>query len=407
MTLSEFVQILNKHLGYLIEKDEKTKRKSNTLILRGFLLNFVSPDAPEDSNVQDFHPLDQSSDFLSKVYNGSAQLPYDDANSILNRLDAGAFSDFVKLRPAEKTLKALKADLRKYGKKLNIDDYEYDLMLILKEILIDIVENDEFSRLKDYAANNLLNEVNFECPLKKNHPKTIKLIKTRKKQIIGKSNLIPNYMILRIYPSGLTKEQKSQFDAIKKEPSKIDDDSNQICVCNDCYKKYMLNPTIDDYKYILSVKKNLATAKTTSTIISSVHIEEQINDILKALCNLDSSNIDIELRMKPLEIANKILPENIDLNKLIQNNLPYYYPIQRMLSSLDEKKATFKIIADQVTLCFDKLSVFNDEQNYVFYSLVDWILEQSGFDKAIYRLAAEKIVSFFVQDCEVFHEISK
>ena len=95
MTLSDFLQLLNKHLGYLIEPDETTNRTKNALIVRGFLLNFVSPNAPESMDVKDYNPLNQSDDYLGKIYRGVVQLPYKDANSILNRLDATAFSDFI------------------------------------------------------------------------------------------------------------------------------------------------------------------------------------------------------------------------------------------------------------------------------------------------------------------------
>ena len=101
MTLSEFLQILNQHLGYLIDPDETTNRTRNALVVRGFLLNFVSSDAPENIEAQDYNPLNQSDDFLARIYAGTAPLPYKDANSILNRLDSNAFSEFL-----DSTLKA-------------------------------------------------------------------------------------------------------------------------------------------------------------------------------------------------------------------------------------------------------------------------------------------------------------
>lgn len=410
MTLSEFLQLMNKHLGYLIEPDETTNRTRNALVVRGFLLNFVSPDAPESRDVKDYNPLNQSDDYLGKIYNGAAALPYKDANSILNRLDATAFSDFIdfnKTKPSVDVLKALKNDLKSYGKKLNINKYEYDLMIILKEILIDIVENDENSRLKEYAINNLLKEVNFECPLKKNHTKPEPLIQTRKKHVNGKNNMIPNYMPLKIFPSGISNELKSLFNSIKKEPSNLEDDSNILCVCNKCYKKLMLDPTVDSYKYLISVKENLSKIRETENETDYVVLEDEINDVLKKLCNISPSDIDITLRMKPLEIKKKISPSNIDLNKIVQENLDYYYYIQETFSSLDAKNSVFNKIAAEIRLCFIKVESIDNEQNYIFDALVDWVLEKSELNKSKYRKAAEKIISFFVQNCEVFNEISE
>ena len=410
MTLSEFLQILNQHLGYLIDPDETTNRTRNALVVRGFLLNFVSSDAPENIEAQDYNPLNQSDDFLARIYAGTAPLPYKDANSILNRLDSNAFSEFLdyeKTRPSEEKLKDLKNDLKSYGKKLNINNYEYDLTMILKEILIDIVESDESSRLKDFTINNLLKEVNFECPLKKFHTKPEPLFQTRKQHINGKNDLIPNYMPLRIFPSGLSSEQKTLFNSIKKEPSNLDDDSNTLCVCKKCYKKLMLNPSAENYKYLLSIKQNLSKTRKTENETDFVVLEDEINEVLKKLCNINPSKIDIALRMKPLELKKKIIPSNIDLNKMVQENLDYYYYIQETFSSFDAKNSVFNKIAAEVKLCFIKVEAIDNEQNFIFDTLVDWVLDKTELNKAKYRKAAEKIISFFVQNCEVFNEISE
>lgn len=407
LTLSEFLNVLNDHLGYVIQPDSETKRVTEPLIVKDFLSAFVDDSVPESLDVPDYKFLSQSDDYLRRVFKGTKELPYNDANSLLNRMNYGMFYDFMPTEPTSETLNNMKLAFKTYGEKIDVSDYAYSLGLILRKILMDIVLSNQECRIRDPRFNDLLIEVDMECPLNFNHKKPAKLLETIKDTATNKMKPKANFYVVKIFPDSLTPDLLAEFTKIQKKPSNTNDDLNKICLCEKCAKSYMVKPTVATFKKLLSIKNNMISSKKIKSATSGINLEDDINSVLKALCNMTLTDEILKLRMIPIEVKEKIYDENIDLKKKINNDLPDYIYIKKLFSSLDEKGSIFNIIANEIKLCYSKLSAVETDQSTIYYAIVDWILEQSCHDKNRYRLAGEKIVSFFVIDCEVFDEISK
>ena len=85
----------------------------------------------------------------------------------------------------------------------------------------------------------------------------------------------------------------------------------------------------------------------------------------------------------------------------------YYHFVRKHLSELDDAGSNFKIIANQVQNYYLKLARSKGKsQSDIYYDIVDWIMHKLSLSND-YRIACEIVVSFFVQNCEVFDEISK
>ena len=65
---------------------------------------------------------------------------------------------------------------------------------------------------------------------------------------------------------------------------------------------------------------------------------------------------------------------------------------------------TFEIIAGQIKSFYKKISSITTDQNKIYDSIANWIFNKykSGSIEA-YKI----IVSFFVQNCEVFENVTK
>lgn len=113
-----------------------------------------------------------------------------------------------------------------------------------------------------------------------------------------------------------------------------------------------------------------------------------------------------DFRKKPLELKEKI-DENEPLRLTIKNDVESYYNYTRkMLSDLDDAGDEFTVIASQFQICYKKLAKVMDDQEEIYNRIIKWVLDELKLtDK--YATAARIIVSFFVQNCEVFDEISK
>ena len=88
--------------------------------------------------------------------------------------------------------------------------------------------------------------------------------------------------------------------------------------------------------------------------------------------------------------------------KAIKNDNDLYYNyIKEYLSQLESFKISFKRVALEVSDCYLALTKITDDQDEIFNQLVDWIMTSQALH-ASYRNAAHIVISFFVQNCEVF-----
>lgn len=83
----------------------------------------------------------------------------------------------------------------------------------------------------------------------------------------------------------------------------------------------------------------------------------------------------------------------------------YFNYIKDNLKNLsDEKNKKFDMIACEIKTAYLKAAQTTEDKVTIFNCLVEWL--NSKINEAT-REACEIIISFFVQDCEVFDEISK
>jgi len=112
-----------------------------------------------------------------------------------------------------------------------------------------------------------------------------------------------------------------------------------------------------------------------------------------------------ELRYSPIPIANKIEKNNLLLKTKIEGYVNKYFTyIRDCFSDLDGKNGfQLEVVSAQIKCCYMKLKK-ESNQTVVFDSIIDWVMKEIN---AKNRYACEAIVSFFVQNCEVFDEISE
>lgn len=221
-----------------------------------------------------------------------------------------------------------------------------------------------------------------------------------------KNKTIYRYSITRIYPEFLDSNLKDEFDAIKPKPDKPDDSMNKLCLCDNCSNDYIYSPNSATYERLLRLKHQ--SIFNLNSKISNFPLEDQIVFILKCLSNTNPEDGLLDnFRMKPLEPCNKIKKENYLLTKAIKDdNDVFYWFIKEHISQMDEVKSSFRTIASEVKSAFLKLNQEEYDQFEIFKQLTDWIMKEHLLPASYYQ-AAHIIVSYFVQSCEVFDEISK
>lgn len=232
--------------------------------------------------------------------------------------------------------------------------------------------------------------VSYSCPIC--HKKLVQNIK-------GQS--VKKYEIIQIFPEDLSKEDKVIFSEALSPPEKIKSSNNHIALCLDHAETYRLEPRLEEYLYLLQLKKAFLQNTQVKEAIITLDIEEEISEIITRLSALSASDQLVPLSLKALKIKAKLLPENAMLINEVQNHVLTYY---QFINSLLAQIENHDLIASSIKKAFLKLDKAQLSQPEIFEQLSEWLLQQTGLPHL--SLAACKIViSFFIQSCEVFYEI--
>jgi hypothetical protein len=133
-------------------------------------------------------------------------------------------------------------------------------------------------------------------------------------------------------------------------------------------------------------------------------IESEVKTVLDKLSREKREEIKNELNMTPTSFRNKIEEDNHELIDKVEFNVIYYYVIRDYFKELEvTHDANFNKVAKQMRRNYICLKRAGQSQDQIHDNLTDMIASKSGAS----RNTCEKIVAFFIQDCEVYDEIAK
>ncbi|MBQ8329052.1 MAG: hypothetical protein IJX83_05430 [Lachnospiraceae bacterium] len=242
----------------------------------------------------------------------------------------------------------------------------------------------------EYEDAPLLAEANYECPLC--HRKLVDTVK-------GKA--VKKYRITQIFPDDLDTATTSEFSKACAAPSGFDVPENLIALDEDCSDRYLLSPTVEEYKKLREIKTVISRNYIAKASVNNLQLEDDIRTVLDALSLMRDASELVELEYDALHVEEKFKPENFILKNETQMQVVMYYRyIERLFS---ESNADFDMIASEVKLSSQKLEKAGMSQAEVIAQLSEWIRNKSGLD-ASRQMACNIVVSFFIQNCEVFHK---
>jgi len=233
-------------------------------------------------------------------------------------------------------------------------------------------------------------EVNGVCPL---CPTILMYNKNGKNQ--------KGYEVAHIYPlNPLPKE----IELLKNE-EKLNDDldhgDNLICLCTPCHKKYDKDKTVEEYRNLVKKKKEIIKRRKEKEIWTKTSIEIQIFEIINVLVDQDFK-FDDNLQYLPKTIDEKTNQSITPLTKrkIHQNVQDFYYKISTKFKEIDFLEPnTSEIISSQIKTHYLLLNKQDSNQNIIFEAMVSWLQKQTKQDN---REASEIIISYFIQNCEIF-----
>lgn len=145
------------------------------------------------------------------------------------------------------------------------------------------------------------------------------------------------------------------------------------------YEKQRIKNILDDSFYSIKLKNVVDKLTTNPTILK------------------------IDLKLKPTEAKNKINPEEMICSKIYPLITDYYLYLRDIFKSKDGVDLNFNDLCKTIRNNYLKLSKENLSHEKIF----DLLSENLARKTKSSILPCEIIVSFFIQNCEVFDEIPK
>lgn len=239
-------------------------------------------------------------------------------------------------------------------------------------------------------------EANYRCP---NCNRNL-VIRSR-----GRSSY--HYHISLIFKDTFDDFLKNEITSKFSPPSNVDSYENKIALCIQCYAEYEDHPEFEIFEKLYKKKRTFERARVINENMHGLDIEREIYTVLKGLEELNKDNVGSLLSLDPKMIVDKIPNDVILKDEVTKWVLKYYKFIEDQFSSIDSAGITnFNIIATQIKLAFERFDNSGDfTQREIFSILSRWLMEQIDYPED--KLGIVNIVmAFFVQNCEVFNEIS-
>ena len=189
------------------------------------------------------------------------------------------------------------------------------------------------------------------------------------------------------------------MDIRLQTPVNLNAPDNLIALNEEESNDYLFAPSVELYKKLFETKRALVKSHQAKMNVNQEQLEEDIRTVLDAVMDLQDLPATEPLNFDALHVDEKIR-EPFVLRKTVRDEaITYYSYIEKVFR---DSNANFDVIASQIKASSKMLESSGLSQKEVISQLSEWIRHQAGLgDDA--ELASNIVVSFFVQNCEVFH----
>lgn len=217
----------------------------------------------------------------------------------------------------------------------------------------------------------------------------------------SKSQITKLYEVAHIYPQSPRPHETILLKDEERLNENVDHEDNLIALCRDCHKIFDNPRTVEGYRGMVLLKRELQRLSELKNGWFGNSIDEELNEVIATLVSYSGEALE-ELSFKAMTVDSKSDSTLEVLVKLkITNNVKYFYSIiKSKFAELDKRTPyTSDAIYSQVKTYYMKLKKNGLNQTQVFSALVEWLKKTTNCKNVE---VSEIIVSFFVQNCEVY-----
>lgn len=205
------------------------------------------------------------------------------------------------------------------------------------------------------------------------------------------------------------------YDPVEFSDAPDSDEMKRILICVTCYRKGNYKKSKDgsepsSWETLRKIYKDYMLKQEIEQVFENNNLDSQIKGVLNELVEKPTDEALKKNRPEnwnPKKVTQKIKKEEWVLAKSIKTLADtYYFYVQSIFESLDNGSTKrFSRICDQVGSCYKEVAEKTDDQRQIFYDIRSWIARRAGVSENSQE--ALVIAAFFVQNCEVFDEISE
>lgn len=216
---------------------------------------------------------------------------------------------------------------------------------------------------------------------------------------------IKGYEIAHVFPNSPTPKEKTMLQNVRIAGTNSEDPLNKIALCHDCHKYYDDNKSIELYNEMFDLKAEKHKALEAKKLILNQNIEAELTQIISKLASLSDLEIDglKKLEYKALKVSDKIEDTYKLLRRRIENDvLEYFTFIRQEFASLPLESFRFDTMALNIKYAYCKLRDKGLDKSEIYWQMTNWFKRKTACDVE----ACSIMVSFFVQDCEIYERLS-
>ena len=408
MKFCEYLKILNCYIG---------EEKSQTDFMYELFSLFVSEpytdeDIKRDEN-DEYYPFSTlcGANISKKVYKGTRVLPKAASRFIISHFQKDNFINLLEEKD-EAVLKNLCSQLSSYGIECDIDNVADIASDCFHSFLISALDENDTIQTGHFATA----EIRAESSNTTNQDTLLLLEVENKCPLCGAPLMICNskgknvkrYKITQIFPENVSRDLYLTFSKHSRIHGDYKHPDNLFTLCAECSTDYLSDPTTEEFLCLQKTKKSLQQRTKLQQGLDSIDLETKISDVVNGMININKSGELTELRMDALKVRQKIESTNRLLIDSITDDVTHYYSyIESLFADIDEKESgTFDLIASEVRLAYQKIKSNGLSQDDIFTYMSGWLKRKLSIEHQS-DMAINAVISFFVQNCEVFDEISE
>lgn len=212
------------------------------------------------------------------------------------------------------------------------------------------------------------------------------------------------FEIAHIFPCNPTPDDMQQLEGVELYGDDSESMHNKIALCKECHKDYDNNKTKEKYIRLLQKKKEYERQYSAKQEISKLKIEKELKNALARLQNLNASDLKgLTLNYNAICVNRKIEKDNFLLKNEIENHVFSYFMF--IHAYLEEQclisNADMELVSLAVKGAYLQCKKLKMNQAEIYGTLKEWLMSKVVCSD----IAAAIIVSYFVQNCDVYDEI--